>query len=271
MPKSINEIVSKYYNEACCGIVNKSPSYLNRGEGTEVEYYIFKIDLVGSTSFIRYRRLETYLKLAHTFLSTVHEITQNFGADNDQIEYVGDGIIAYFKTSKVMAIEVLKAAYFCREATLAIKRLDATLGKFPFMTKCVLHCGQLIVAKIGPRGESFASAIGPDLHKACKMESRAGSGVGIASQEFRNKLMGKEKFLLSPNYTERQVLKEINSPLGSSPTSLLDALRQPMPIGMLNTLSQKPPVPPVGPIYETKKEIVDYSIKWELIPRFLQL
>ena len=44
MSKTINSILEKYYNEANKGLNNnKVPSSLNRGEGTEKEYYILKI------------------------------------------------------------------------------------------------------------------------------------------------------------------------------------------------------------------------------------
>lgn len=272
--KSIHEVVSKYYNEANGGIVDKAPSCLKRGEGTEIAYYIFKIDLVGSTNFTRTRRLQTYLKLAHTFLSTVHEITKDFGADNDQVEYVGDSIIAYFRASKVQAIEVVKAAYFCREATLEIRKLDTTLSKFPFQTKCVLHYGQLIMAKIGPRGEAFASAIGPHLHKACKMELKVGVGQGLVSKEFRDQLEGKQRLLLTPNYVEKQVPKQIDVSSAYS-ASRLEAFRKPTPQEILQGMAPKgiaafsKVATPTEATYEIKKEVVDFSLKWDLVPKYL--
>jgi class 3 adenylate cyclase len=76
MSKMISDIVQKYYNEANQGLQkDKPPSALKRGEGTEKDFFILKIDLVGSTKFVRNRFPQTYLKLAHVFLSTVDEIT----------------------------------------------------------------------------------------------------------------------------------------------------------------------------------------------------
>src|SRR6185369_17791980 len=101
MGKTIEDIIRKHYAEAVGGMVDKVPSALNRGEGTEREFYMLKIDLVDSTTFLWTRTHKTYLKLAHTFLSSVDEITREFGADDGQVEYVGDSIIAYFRTDKV--------------------------------------------------------------------------------------------------------------------------------------------------------------------------
>ena len=204
MAKTIDEIIRKHYEEAVGGIVDKVPSALNRGEGTEREFYLLKIDLVDSTAFTWTRTHKTYLKLAHTFLSSVDEITREFGADDGQVEYVGDSIIAYFRTDKVNALSVLYAAYYCREAALQMKTLDATFSKYHFLTKTILHYGKLIMARIGPRGEKFVTAIGPELHKACKMESRVSPGQSRVSSEFREKLQGREKLLLKPNYKETQ-------------------------------------------------------------------
>ena len=81
----IKELLQRHYAEAAEGLVDKPPSQLLRGEGTEKSFYIMKIDLVGSTQLLLGRKKSTYLKLAHTFLSTVDKITQNFGADPDQV------------------------------------------------------------------------------------------------------------------------------------------------------------------------------------------
>ncbi len=147
MAKTINEIIQRYYDEADGGMVQKAPSALKRGEGTEKEFFIFKIDLVGSTLFTMRKSPQTYLKLAHTFLSTVDEITRNYGADGNQAEYAGDSVIAYFPKS-VGAVKVLNAAYCCRLATLQMTSLDTAFKQFPCKTKVVVHVGKLIMAKI---------------------------------------------------------------------------------------------------------------------------
>lgn len=258
MAKAINEILQKYYDEAVGGIVQKAPSALNRGEGTEIEYYIYKIDLVSSTLFIKNRTHQTYLKLAHTFLSTVDEITRDFGADGDQTEYAGDGIIAYFRVTKVEAIDVLHAAYFCRLAALEMKKLNRTLGAFPFRTKSIIHFGKLIMAKIGPRGNSMVSAIGPALHKACKMENKVLAGEGRTSKEFRDQLKGRQRIVLKGNYTEMKVLKEPEI------TPNLRGL-------ILSGIATPAPASNLPPQYEIKQELADYSIQWDMIPKYLGL
>lgn len=293
MAKTIDEILQKYYDEADGGMVQKAPSTLNRGEGTEKEYFIYKIDLVGSTIFTWSRSHQTYLKMAHTFLSAVDEITRRYGADDNQVEYAGDSVIAYFPKS-VGAINVLAAAYVCRDATLRMKSLDATLKKFPYFTKTVVHFGKLIMAKIGPHGDSMVSAIGPELHKACKMEKNVSAGEGRASKEFMGQLEGRQKILLKGNYKETQVLKqpETNpisrgllaevfsksldpSPLLSiTPNNLsLFAIQKGIstPLNLLSALA--PPVQSSNHTlqYETKRELIDYSIRWDMIPKYFEM
>jgi len=291
MGKNLFDVINKYYKEAVGGMVQKAPSTLNRGEGTELDYYIFKIDLVGSTRFTLTKTHQTYLKLAHTFLSSVDEIAREFGAEDNQVEYVGDSIVAYFRASEVPPFEVIKAAYWCREAALEMKNLDSTLNKYHFLTKSIIHSGKLIMAKIGPRGDSLTTAIGPELHKACKMESKVLPGQGLVSKEFRDTLQLKQRIVLTPNnYKEIKVLKEshpapplprptladylASKPAGigaippSQPRTLADFenyLRPSKGIGAIpGSLASfdKPieaPIPRL--IYETKKEFVDYSIK----------
>ena len=85
MSKTLSGILQKYYDEANKGLNNhKAPSDLKRGEGTEKEYYIFKIDLVGSTLFLGNRFPQTYLKLAHVFLSSIDDITREYGTPHCQ-------------------------------------------------------------------------------------------------------------------------------------------------------------------------------------------
>ena len=69
---TVMELLQKYYDEAHGGLNNDtSPSQLRCGEGTQADYFILKIDLCKSTAFIQGKRAQTYLKMAHVFLSTV--------------------------------------------------------------------------------------------------------------------------------------------------------------------------------------------------------
>jgi class 3 adenylate cyclase len=286
MAKTIDEIIKKHYDEAVCGIVDKVPSALNRGEGTEREFYMLKIDLVDSTVFTWTRTHKTYLRLAHTFLSSVDEITRGFGADDDQVEYVGDSIIAYFRADKVNALSVLYAAYYCQEAALQMKTLDATFSKYHFLTKTILHYGKLILARIGPRGDTFVTAIGPALHKACKMESRVSPGQSRVSTEFREKLQGRERLLLKPNYKETKVPKaaellpatrSLSNPATLLGMSLSDLARPTenlltgaiAPRRGLIDFARKTPVEP--PQFEVKQDLIDYSAKWDDVARYIAL
>lgn len=278
MGGNISEILQKYYNEAVGGLVDKAPSLLNRGEATEIEYYIYKIDLVDSTLFVKNRTRQTYLKLAHTFLSAVNQITQIFGADGDQAEYAGDSVIAYFRASKVPAINVLAAAYHCRLAAIEMRTLDKIFRCFPFRTTAVIHYGKLIMAKIGPRGDWKVSAIGPELHKACKMEDKVGKGAGKVSKEFRGQLQGKEKFCLTGNYKETKVM--IPPPPAPPITNSLGLLELLLPppansllgrggLVSLSDLTRPPAAQTQAPQYETKKELIDYSVQWDRLEKHL--
>ncbi|ABB30328.1 putative adenylate/guanylate cyclase [Geobacter metallireducens RCH3] len=293
MAKTIDEIINKHYNEAAGGIVDKVPSALKRGEGTEREFYMLKIDLVDSTLFTWTRTHKTYLKLAHTFLSSVDEISREFGADDDQVEYVGDSIIAYFRADKVNALSVLYAAYYCRIAALQMKSLDATFSKYHFLTKTILHHGKLILAKIGPRGDTFVTAIGPALHRACKMESRVSPGQSRVSKEFREKLLGREKLLLKPNYKETQVPKvpefqpathnlsnllyPSSSPatlLGMSPSDLAQTTENLLAGAIAprrGLMEFARTTPSAQTKFEVKRELIDFSVKWDDVARYIAL
>jgi|GEM_PF-3417758 class 3 adenylate cyclase len=284
MADTLQDLLKKYYQEAVGGMVQKAPSELNRGEATEIDYFIFKIDLVDSTKFAQTIPHRTYLKLAHTFLSSIDEITRKFGADVNQAEYVGDGIIAYFPASKVNPIIVLKAAFFCRLSALEMKKLDVAFARFPFWTKSVIHYGKLIMAKIGPWGDSFSSAIGPELHKACKMEDKVSPGQGLVSKEFAAQLPSRERsILLKANYKETQIpkppkrtlstLDNLFNPGGEqSPLEKMFGIRPAISPAILGlhpfkeglTLGSKP----LESTYETRKEVIDYSIHWDKILSF---
>lgn len=265
MAKTISEILNKYYGEADGGMVDKVPSSLNRGEGTETEFYIMKIDLCGSTRFFYRRSPQTYLKIAHTFLSSVDEITRYFGADADQAEYVGDSVIAYFRASDVDASAVLLAAYFSRLAALRMQALDATLKQYPFKTKVVLHYGKLIMAKIGPWRDARISAIGFELHRVCKMEANVNAGQGKATKEFGGKLKPPDRKFLSANTITKQV--PVEAPPAPSPALTFGiGLRDyAIPPRGLHSILDSPSLYLQEPRYKMETEVVDYTINWEKI------
>lgn len=272
MAKTISEILNKYYDEADGGMVDKVPSSLNRGEGTETEFYIMKIDLCGSTRFLYRRSPQTYLKIAHTFLSSVDEITRFFGADENQAEYAGDSVIAYFRASNVKPETVLFASYYSQLATLEMQNLDTTLKQHHFKTKTVLHFGKLIMAHIGPWGDGRKSAIGFELHRVCKMEQTVSAGQGKATKEFWGKLKPPDRKFLLANTITKQVPVEV--PLGPSPAltfGLSGIGDYAIPPRGLSIASINPSPYPREPRYEmrTETEVVDYTINWEKIREYL--
>lgn len=225
MSKTLS-ILQKYYDEANKGLNNdKAPSALNRGEGTEKEYYIFKIDIVGSTLFLGNKFPQTYLKLAHVFLSSIDEITREYGADASQVEYAGDSVLAYFDVTKVPALDVLLAAYWSREAALKIKTLDDSFKRYSCKTKVVLHYGKLIMAKIGPWGDYRFSAIGKELHRVSKLEKRVSGGVGHVTKEFGQRLELKARRKLLTGVYESQKVETQPAPSLLSQTGLSDTVK----------------------------------------------
>lgn len=225
MSKTLS-ILQKYYDEANKGLnSDKAPSALNRGEGTEKEYYIFKIDLVGSTLFLGNKFPQTYLKLAHVFLSSIDEITREYGADASQVEYAGDSVLAYFDVTKVPALDVLLAAYWSREAALKIKKLDDSFKRYSCKTKVVLHYGKLIMAKIGPWGDYRFSAIGKELHRVSKLEKRVSGGVGHVTKEFGQRLELKARRKLLTGVYESQKVETQPAPSLLSQTGLSDTVK----------------------------------------------
>ena len=294
MSKTLNEILEKYYEEANKGLQNdKPPSSLNRGEGTEKEYYIFKIDLVRSTSFLANRFPQTYLKLAHVFLSSIDEITRFYGADASQVEYAGDSVLAYFDSAKVQAIDVLVAAYWTREATYKIKTLDPVFNRYNFKSRIILHYGKLIMAKIGPWGDHRLSAIGKELHKVGKLEKKVLGGVGHATKEFgkRLELKARRNFLKGV-YEDKRVecpksssASQVTPNTGNSLLSALsrkNAISSPPQTLLGGILSQSYGLPSTShptiltgatqeTTYETERVLKHWEVKWQSVEKYLHL
>lgn len=201
----MKEVLSQHYEEAAGGLVDKPPSRLNRGEGTEKDFFVLKIDLVGSTGLLFGRRQATYLKLAHTYLSTVDRICQDYGADPLQTEYGGDSVLAYFPEAAASAEQVLEAACYSRAAVKGIKQLDDTLSSLDLKCKLVLHFAPLVVSRIGPRASSVLTAIGYPLHRVAKIEKELSAGVGRATEQFFKKVSRENKKFLYPIYQETRI------------------------------------------------------------------
>lgn len=293
MPKNLDEIravLRAHYDETQDGLVEKAPSRLTRGEGTRKSYYILKIDLVNSTLMLQGRRAETYLRYAHTFLSTIDRITQMFGADREQVEYAGDSVLAYFPES-VPAFDVVAAACFAKVAVEQMRTLDRTMGSFAWACKIVIHFDSLIVARIGPRSASFVTAIGYPLHRVAKLEKTIVSGTGRATPEFYRRVDQPQRRYLSPVYSANQAATPAAvSTLHTQPNPTPNLARltgltvqTPPPPNLLTTLltgssfpsslrasglllptsSSTPPVPP--------PEIIGYDLKWDVLFQILQL
>ncbi|OGU22273.1 MAG: hypothetical protein A2580_07555 [Hydrogenophilales bacterium RIFOXYD1_FULL_62_11] len=243
--EQVSTYLGTHYAEAAEGLVDKVPSRLCRGEGTEKSFYILKIDLVRSTQLLYRRRSSTYLKLAHTFLSTVDRIVGDYGADRRQTEYAGDSVLAYFPDS-VSALEVLAASCFCRAAVKRIGKLDQTLASLNIQCKIALHYAPLIVSNIGPRGESVLTAIGHPIHVVAKLEKDVPENAGRTTTAFYGQLEKQNRKYLSAVYSEAPpaALPRVEPTLLTSGGSLLAGLLNPQPrreappttLGLMNAL-----------------------------------
>lgn len=272
----IDELLMRHYEETSEGLVDKPPSRLSRGEGTEKNFYILKIDLVGSTQILLRRQKSTYLKLAHTFLSTVDKITQDLGADPEQTEYAGDSVLAYFPENNSSAEQVMCAASYSRSAVIGLQRLDETLRTLQLRCKVVLHFDTLLVSKIGPRSNSFTTAIGFPLHKVAKLEKEISPDIGRATENFYKKVSRDNKKYLHTVYEEKQVLiptepmQDFNHIVSTSLGIFNSQLSAPN--NAQNTLSSllnqtRPPIhrPIPAPQYRTEKTVIGYNLKWALL------
>lgn len=246
--------------------MDKPPSRLLRGEGTEKNFFILKIDLVGSTKMLMRCRKGTYLKLAHTFLSSIDKITQDFGADPNQVEYAGDSVLAYFPEEAVPAEDVLQAACYSRAAVLGIQRLDATFRSFKPICKVVLHFDTLLVSKIGPRASSFITAIGHPLHQVAKIEKEISADTGRATEKFFGRIAKENRKFLAPVYEEKQV------PVFVPDTQALNGL-----LG-LGAPSYNQPIAdilfgnkPQAQQYRIEKNLIGYDLRWPMLFNALKL
>lgn len=271
MFNKIDYVIEKYYAEADGGLVNhKNPSELKRGEGTEADYYIFKIDICNSTILLHRRKPQTYLKVAHVFLSTIDYISREYGADTEQVEYEGDSVLAYFPNYHGMAMNVLKAAFFSRIAALKMKDLDSTFNELSFKTKIILHHSKLILGKIGPWGDFNLTAIGLPIHKVAHLEKNVPSGDGLATKEFAEKLsVNEKKHFLIPNYVEKKV--EIQNAYPTLiPPNTLDGLHNYHNRLSATGLAIPPEIRNSKTQYKIEEELVNYKINWNRLNFFLQ-
>lgn len=295
----VGDLLKTHFSEATDALVDKPPSSLRRGEGTEKPFFIMKIDLVGSTSLLMSKRQATYLKLAHTFLSTVDRITQDYGADAEQVEYAGDGLFAYFPATADAAERVMIASFYAKAAVGMIANLGGAVGALKPQCRIVVHYDVLTVARIGPRAGSILSAIGMPIHRVAKLEKTIAPGEGRVTPEFRQQLDRRLWKFLETVYVEEQVLVPAPLPppvplasfgLGSDyrRNALVDLLRQPssppppppITLGMVGLFGQQAnnlaslanyaPTPAPSPTYRTEKRVVGYKFNWLLLAQELK-
>jgi class 3 adenylate cyclase len=254
----IDSIISKHFAEASAGLVDKAPSALARGEATEKNYFILKLDLVGSTQLLLKRKKETYLKFAHTFLSTVDKITQDFGADANQVEYAGDSVLSYFPSNSTTAEAVIQATCLSKIAIERMENLDGALGSIRFRCRAVLHYAPLLVARIGPRGNAILSAIGNPLHLVSKIEKRVPMNMAFATEKFYSQVAVQSRHFLNAIYEEKKIPI---SPIASPPfnPAIYGLFTAPPPKENLNVLGS---ILQPQPQYRTEQKLEGYSLDW---------
>jgi len=267
----IDSILAKYYSESIKGITEiKSPSQLSRGEGIESDYYIFKIDLCGSTNILKKRRPATYLKLAHVFLSSVDHINRQFGADGAQVEYAGDSVLSYFPSAKTNPLNVICSAYLSKLLVDRLSKLDTTMGNLNFKSKTVMHHGKLILSKIGPRGDSSLIAIGYPIHIVSKIENDMSYDSSWATIEFANQLQsGEKRNFLERQYEEKKVLVPPQNTAQNTYASRLSRIQNPVNPAILESVKRFSRTVPQVPKKEIEGKLKGYKLQWLAVNKYL--
>lgn len=244
--RRVDQLLKMHFDEADDALIDEAPSNLRRGEGTEKNFFILKIDLVGSTQLLMSKKQATYLKMAHTFLSTVDRITQDYGADPEQVEYAGDGLFAYFPATAGAGEKVLAAAFYSKAAVDRMANLGGAVGALKPKCRIVLHYASLTVARIGPRAGSILSAIGMPIHRVAKLEKDIAPGVGRATREFRAQLDRTSWKYFETVYNETTVAVPVPPP--SPPLRADDFGNIAANTGLLNALfqAQQPRTPSIN-------------------------
>lgn len=198
----VDALVQRHLAEASGTLRDCPVNELNRGESTRRNYFIFKIDLVGSTETLRSVRPATYARIAHTYLSTVDRITQQHGAEGAQTEYHGDGVLALFAERGNVGTDVLRAAILSHYAVNKLRREAGVAGLHP---KVLLHFAPLVVAKIGPYNESHRVAIGIPIHYVSRKEKEIGARQIWMSDEFARQLRQPDRATLLTRRTVQRI------------------------------------------------------------------
>jgi class 3 adenylate cyclase len=214
----VDTLIARHLGEASGRLRECPVNEIGRGEATRRNYFIFKIDLVGSTQAFRAEKPGTYVRVAHAYLSTVDSITQACGAEREQTEYHGDGVLALFPERGNTATEVLRAAILSHYAVNRLRKQEPGLSWL--RPKVLLHYAPLVVAKIGPWSESHRAAIGTPIHDVSKKEKTISAQQIWASDQFARLLIAAERtaFLTRNTVSRTEVRQVPATPIPSGPT-----------------------------------------------------
>jgi class 3 adenylate cyclase len=231
----IDDLLNRHYGESTGSMRRCSISELGRSECTSRPYFIFKIDLVNSTGNLQNQKPASYARIAHAYLSTIDAITQRYGAEPEQTEYQGDGVLALFPERGNTAAELVTAAVHAHYAVNKLRRV-AGVNLHP---KIVLDYAELTVAKIGPPNETHRVAIGLPIHTVAKREKTLKSGTIWLSDALARKFtLAVRARLFSATYVD---VTRFESVLVSEPPEPREKLGN-----LLSGLGAIPPPPTLG-------------------------
>ena len=214
----IQELLRRHLQEASGGLRDCSVSELTRGQCTSRNYFIFKIDLAHSTVILKRQNAAGYARVAHPYLSTIDKITQQWGAEPEQTEYQGDGVLAFFPERGGSAENVLSAAVQAHYAVKALRQLAAV----NLIPRVLLHYAPLTVAKIGPYNESHRVALGLPIHfVANKEESVAADEIWLSDEMAAQLDRSVRLQYVTRRNVEKTTMKQVEVPAAPPPAPTL--------------------------------------------------
>lgn len=157
---------------------------MSGGRAVDVEGTLLFVDIAYSTEMFTGRNRLTYMKFAHVFYTTLYYILVRSGAVKNFIEYMGDGMLAYFvkDTRTENARKAIKASIL---AQLVIENVIDSL--YPSLEeisiKISLHHGGFLLANIGMQRTPL-KFLGQPLHIVSKTNDEAKKGEILVTDKF---------------------------------------------------------------------------------------
>ncbi|QSO49185.1 adenylate/guanylate cyclase domain-containing protein [Alicyclobacillus mengziensis] len=158
---------------------------LHLGESREIFATILFIDLRGSTKLSQELSLDDQMKILYTYLTVATQVAKASGAYIEK--YTGDGIMGIFGQSDIMptAQDTVRNALETSKGIIqavynVVNPVFREQGLPEIHCAAGLDCGQILISRIGIRGENDLVAIGEAANMASKIENATRAGhVGI--------------------------------------------------------------------------------------------